>query len=593
MIAKQPRPKNIIGIASHFHDSSCCLLREGRIVAAIQEERLSRVKHDPRIPKAAFRYCLEAGGLNVQDVDCLAYYESPRLKIGRQIWTLLPTMDNAWELLLQLDPHRPEREIRELLGYEGPLEYVNHHMAHAASCFFLSGFNEAAVLTVDGVGEWSTGSYGYGQGKEIKILEEVRFPHSLGLLYSTITGYLGFSVNDGEYKVMGLAPYGKPVYANEIRTLVQPGENGQYRLNLKYFDFQRQDRMYSDELPDLFRQPARRSETEILSFHQDVARSLQFVLEEILLHKARYLHSVTGSRNVCMAGGVALNCVANGRILRDGPFDRMFVQPAANDAGGALGAAAVMHHRLGEPGMIDSQCHDYFGPAFSHGEICQVLSASGLAATDYIGRESDLLEATVQRLASGKVVGWFYGRMEFGPRALGARSILADPRHSGMRDRINELVKKREAFRPFAPAVLESKAHEHFDLDHPTPFMLETSQVISTLDLPAITHVDGSARVQTVSEATNERFSKLLQAFDRLTGCPILLNTSFNMRDEPIVCTPADALVCFLRSEIDSLVIEDFLLDRPVNGVEFPAIFRQMAEEHGTAAISHHVYTMF
>lgn len=584
--------RNIIGIAAHFHDASCCLLKDGKLIAAAQEERFSRVKHDPGIPKNSFRYCLAEGGLDVSKIDCIAYYEDPRQKVSRQLWTMLSRLDENPDILLRLDPTRAEREIREILGYEGQIEFTDHHSAHAASSFFFSGFPEAAIMTVDGVGEWSAGSYGYGHGRYISWFENVRFPHSMGLLYSTITSYLGFSVNDGEYKVMGLAPYGKPIYTDRVRALVQAGEKGQYRLNLKYFDFQNPDRMYSEELVQLFGQPARDSEAEITGFHQDVARSLQVILEEILLSKAFYLHERTASSNLCMAGGVALNCVANSKILKAGPFKRLYVQPAANDAGGALGAAALAHYRLGEPTAVGKLEHDYLGPVFSYGQIQKIIAASGLPAFDYHGDEQGLLKATVDRLAAAKVVGWFQGRMEFGPRALGARSILADPRDEGMRERINKLVKKREAFRPFAPAVLESRARSHFQLNHPSPFMLETSQVISTLDLPAITHVDGSARVQTVNESTNPRFAKLLLEFEQKTSCPILLNTSFNMRDEPIVCTPADALVCFMRSEIDSLVIGDFILDRPSESSLFPWLFRTM-EQNQNSAITHRVYTMF
>jgi carbamoyltransferase len=584
--------KNIIGIAAHFHDASCCLLQDGNILAAAQEERFSRVKHDPGVPKLSFRYCLESAGVAVSEIDCLAYYETPRKKVSRQVWTMMPKLSELADVLLRLDPNRPEWELREFLGYEGPIIFFEHHAAHAASSFFFSGFAEAAVLTVDGVGEWASGTYGYGNGRNLTHFEEVWFPHSLGLLYSTITDYLGFSVNDGEYKVMGLAPYGTPAYTRQMRALVEGGENGQYRLNLKYFDFQSVDRMFSDLLPELFGQPTRKENSHITQFHKDIAKSLQCVLEEVLIEKANYLHRKTGSENLCMAGGIALNCVANSRILKDGPFKRLFVQPAANDAGGALGAAALAFYGMSDTSVMQPLKHDYFGPEYSYDKVRRVVEASGLPAIDYRGREQGLLGAVAERIASGKVIGWFQGRMEFGPRALGARSILADPRDKGMRDRINELVKKREGFRPFAPAILESRAQEHFDLSHPSPFMLETCQVRSCLDLPAITHVDGSARVQTVNESTNGRFARLLAAFESRTGCPILLNTSFNMRDEPIVCTPSDALVCFLRSEIDCLVLEDFILDRPSPDSMFPWLFRTMREDQASA-INQHVYTMF
>ncbi|MEK6276211.1 MAG: carbamoyltransferase N-terminal domain-containing protein [Actinomycetota bacterium] len=554
---------NIVGVSSHFHDSACCVLRDGNLIAAAQEERFTRLKHDPGIPKEAFRYCLTEAGLTIADVDCVAYYEDPQKKLDRQLWMGLPQLPVATpQALFRLDAMRPEREIRELLGFEGQIEFVEHHQAHAASAFFFSGFDDAAVLTVDAVGEWATTTYGRARGAGLELFEEVQFPHSLGLLYSAITSYLGFDVNDAEYKVMGLAPYGEPAYLDEIRALIEPLEGGQFRLNLEYFDFFRGERMFSDALSDLLGAPPREAESELSPFAKDVARSLQVVLEEILLEKVRYLHGCVPSTNLCLAGGVALNCVAIERIGLEGPFERVFVQPAATDAGGALGAAALAHVRLtGEAPNPAPLAHVYLGPSFSSAHITQLLRPSAAKVEDFAGREDELVEAIAERLASGEVIGWFQGRMEFGPRALGNRSILADPRNPEMRDRINALVKKREAFRPFAPAVLESKARDHFALDHPAPFMVETCQVVSALDLPAITHVDGSARPQTV-DGTNPRFHRLLEAFERRTGCPVLLNTSFNMRGEPIVCSPVDALLCFIRSNLDCLVLEDFVLDR-------------------------------
>jgi carbamoyltransferase len=559
---------NIVGISAHYHDAACCLLRDGELIAAAEEERFSRAKHDPRLPWRAFRFCLEQGGITLSDVDCVAYYESPVKKLSRQIWMALrPEASDAIRrrFLNRLPDHagRVEREIRQTLGYSGPLETFDHHQSHAASSFFYSGFEEAAVLTVDGVGEWATTTFGKAAGSTVEILEEVHFPSSLGLLYSALTSYLGFEVNDGEYKVMGLAPYGEPRYVDQVKKLVTRGEAGQYDLNLEYFDFLRRDRMYSDRLIELFGAPPRPPESELLGFHQDVARSIQWVLEEILLDEVTYLHSRVPSRNLCMAGGVALNCVANSRILRDGPFSELFVQPAASDAGGCLGAAALAHVRLtGERPAQGRLTHMYWGPAAAADDIAVLLAGTPLHALDYRGRPEALLEATVDRLAAGKVVGWFQGRMEFGPRALGARSILADPRDAEMRDRINALVKMREGFRPFAPAVLGDRAGEHFAIDHPSPFMLETCQVTSPFDLPAITHVDRSARLQTVDPEASPHFAALLARFADRTGCPILLNTSFNMRGDPIVCTPEDALLCFARSRIDALVLEDFVIDR-------------------------------
>jgi carbamoyltransferase len=552
---------NILGLSAFYHESTCCLLQDGVLVAAASEERFSRVKHDPGLPVEAFRYCLRSGRIDVSDLDALAYYERPVDKHSRQLWAGVPegsSPDFAW-----LDPGQPERAIRERLGYEGPILTYPHHLSHAASAFFYSGFPEAAVLTVDGVGEWATTTYGHGDGAAIDLFFEVRFPHSLGLLYATLTAYLGFRVNSGEYKVMGLAPYGQPRLLDRLRQLITPGPGGSYTLDLRYFDFVRGRRMYSESLSNLLGAPPRRPGEPITSFHQDLARSLQALLEEVLLDKARYLHERTGSRHLCLAGGVALNCVANARLLRDGPFARLFIPPAAGDAGGGLGAAALAHRDLaGRRPSEEPMRHAFFGPRWWPDEVAAAVALTGLPAQDYRGREADLLEAVVDRLFDRKVVGWFHGSMELGPRALGARSLLADPRDPEARERLNRLIKKREAFRPFAPSVLLAHAARHFDLDHPSPFMLETCQVTSPLSLPAITHVDGSARPQTVDPEDCPRFAALLEAFHRRTGCPILLNTSFNVADEPIVCSPADALFGLGTSGIDALVLEDFLLDR-------------------------------
>jgi carbamoyltransferase len=566
-----PSAPTIIGISAYFHDAASCLLQGGRLVAAAEEERFSRKKFDASLPCAATRNCLRQAGLTMADVDCVAYYENPTKKLGRQIWMSLPGLPPV-EAARRLDPERPAREIRELLGFDGRVEFVEHHQAHAASSYFFSGFPDAAVLTVDGVGEWATTSYGRARGMDIELFEEVQFPDSLGLLYATLTSYLGFSVNEGEYKVMGLAPYGRPRLRDRVRALVRSEGGGQFQLDMRYFDFLRGHRMYSDAMIDLLGAPPRVPEAEFDSFHHDLASSLQAVLEDILLEKVRYLYQRAPSENLCLAGGVALNCVANARIEREGPFRRMFVQPAANDAGSALGAAALAHVRLGGGRPPDRLEHVYLGPAASAAELDLLLSAMPIRPADYRDDEAGLLAAVVDRLDAGQVIGWFQGRMEFGPRALGARSILADPRDEGMRDRINALVKKREAFRPFAPAVLVEKASEHFELDHPSPFMLETCQVRSRLRLPAITHVDGSARVQTVEAHTAPRFAALLREFERRTGCPILLNTSFNLRDEPIVCSPIDALLCFVRSGLDALVLEHFLIDRRQLPEAWPAI---------------------
>ncbi len=579
---------NIIGISDLYHDDACCLLQDGVLVAAAQEERFSRVKADPSVPAKALLYCLREAGITIADVDVIAYYEDPEKKLARQLWSGVQNWSGM--NLEDLNPCRVEYEIREILGYEGRIAFFDHHLSHAASSFFFSGFRDAAILTVDGVGEWATTTYGVGKAGKIDLFEEVHFPNSIGLLYSTITSYLGFGVNDGEYKVMGLAPYGRPLYKHKFGELLTLESRGQYRLNMDYFAFMDEYRMYSDRLADLFGQPPRKSGSELLQFHKDVSRSLQVVLEEVLLNKAAYLHEKTGQENLCLAGGVALNCVANGRIRREGPFKRLFVQPASNDAGGALGAAAAAHYAQPGARPVGRLEHAYYGPAFEPGGIGKLLQSTPISYDDYRADPEALLATTARYLAEGKVIGWFHGRMEFGPRSLGGRSILADPRNPTMRDRINAMVKKREGFRPFAPAVLETRARDHFDLEGPSPFMLETCQVISPLDLPAITHVDGSARVQTVSARTNARFAALLEQFDALTGCPILLNTSFNVKGEPIVCTPQDAVRCFISTDIDVLILEDFVIDRAVNSFEsLRALLGNSPQREG--GIRHDVYT--
>jgi carbamoyltransferase len=631
---------NVVGLSAFFHEATCCLLVGGELVAAASEERFSRVKHDPRLPVEAFRFCLEAGGLGPGELDAVAYYESPVLKLSRQLWAVSaarsataagsagsantagsvspadtasaasggPAADDRVGRgdLPSLDPEAPERAIRERLGWEGPLLTFEHHLSHAASAYLFSGFPEAAVLTVDGVGEWATTAYGRGAGGRLELFEEVRFPHSLGLFYSTITAYLGFRVNGGEQKVMGLAPYGRPRYAGRLRRVLRNGPGGSFTLDLAYFDFLAGRRMFSDALAELLDGPPRRPGEEILPRHMDVARSAQEVLEEVLLDKVRHLHRRVGGDALCLAGGVALNCVANGRLLREGPFRRLFVQPAAGDAGGALGAAALAHQELAARGLdqlppVRPLRHAFLGPRWSAGEVAELLAATGLAAADHRGREEALFEDVAARLAAGQVVGWFQGAMELGPRALGARSILASPLDPGMRERLNRHVKRREGFRPFAPAVLADRAAAHFALDHPSPFMLETCAVRSPLALPAVTHVDGSARPQTVDPETAPRLAALLTAFERRTGCPVLLNTSFNVRGEPIVASPADALFCFADAGLDALAIEDFVVDRSALPAGFPELlaawrtvpesrFAQMGDR-GRGGVSELLYT--
>jgi carbamoyltransferase len=577
-----------MGISALYHDSACSLIRDGNLVAAAQEERFSRIKNDPSIPKKAFRFCLKQSGLSVKDIECLAYYEMPEKKLARQVWSgVLPSSDG----LTLPDPSGVEDDLRFRLGYDGPILYFEHHHSHAASSYYFSGFEEAAILTVDGVGEWATTTYGHGSRSKIDIFEEVHFPDSLGLLYSTITSFLGFSVNSGEYKVMGLAPYGTPQYVQEIRELIVTDAGGGYHLKMEYFDFVRGQRMFSDALFQLFGSLPREEGAEIRQFHKDVAKSLQVVLEEILLEKAYYLFERTGSRNLCLAGGVALNCVANGKLLRRGPFSKIFIQPAANDAGCSLGAAALGYLAVQGSWETGTQLDNvYVGPEYSAGEIGRLLRSTSLRFADHTGQPDALVAAAAEQLAQGKVGGWFQGRMEFGPRSLGARSILGDPRDENMRDRINAMVKKREAFRPFAPAVLEEDMGAHFEMDQPSPFMLTTCQVRSPLYLPAITHVDGSARVQTVNTRQNSRFHALLAAFKKITGCPILLNTSFNIKDEPIVCSPEDALQCFITTNIDFLVLGDFLIQKEGNAFKTLEMILQSLVKTGPG-IRHDVYT--
>lgn len=594
--AKSPK-LNIVGISFGYHDSACCLLQDGVLVAAVQEERFSRVKNDKSLPCKSFRSCLEQGGIAIADIDCLSYYEDPRVKLERQVWMgLIPDLSEARRasILGRLVKPQPEELIRRAFGYQGPIEIVDHHLSHAASSYYFSGFDEAAILTLDGVGDWPTTTYGWGKGTEIGRFEQVDFPNSLGFLYSAITGYLGFEVNEGEYKVMGLAPYGEPVYAEKVRQLIATRPDGQYVLDLKFFGFLTEDLMYTQALCDLLGHPARQPEAELEQFHMDVARSIQVVLEEIMLEKVRYLHGKVPSPNLCMAGGVALNVVANSRCLAEGPFERLFVQPAAGDAGGSVGAAAMAHVRLTGARPAEERMEEvYLGPANSSSEAHHLLTSSNAEFLDFRGKTDELLSYTVDRLLEGKVVGWCHGRLEFGPRALGSRSILGDARRPNMRDRINAVIKMREGFRPFAPAVLESKAAEHFDLNHPSPFMLETCQVISPIDLSSITHIDGSARVQTVTAETSPRFAALLEEFDRRTGCPILLNTSFNQRGEPIVCTTFDAIMCFVRTQMDVVVVEDFVLER--SGIpplwDLQAEVSKLPKPREDEAVGHLVYT--
>ena len=590
---------SVLGISAYYHDAAAALVVDGEIVAAAQEERFTRKKHDQRFPAAAVRYCLDEGRLAPEDLDYVVFYEKPALKFDRIVDTFSAVAPRGLSTYLTaLQPWMSarlnlRRELRQALaGYRGPLAFTEHHEAHAASAFFPSPFEDAAILTLDGVGEWATTTLGHGHGNRIRLTHEIRFPHSLGLLYSAFTYYTGFRVNSGEYKVMGLAPYGEPRFADLIRShLIDVRDDGSFWMDQSYFNYCAGMTMTSAKFHQLFGGPPRDPESPLTQRDMDLAASVQAVCEDAMVKCARHLHSLTRSRNLVMAGGVALNCVGNGRILRDGPFERIWIQPAAGDAGGALGAALMLwHHVLAHPrtpSPSDSLKGSLLGPEFSNRDVRAALDAKG-ATYHAFDDEAALLDRVVDLLADEKVIGWVQGRMEFGPRALGGRSILGDPRSTKMQQVMNLKIKFREGFRPFAPSVLRERSGEYFDFprDHDSPYMLLVAPVadskrvagsaermsglsgIERLNVlrsvvPSITHVDYSARVQTVSPDVNGRYYRLIRKFEQRTGCPILVNTSFNIRGEPIVCTPEDAYRCFLGTNMDALVIEDTLLLKP------------------------------
>jgi carbamoyltransferase len=552
----------VVGVSSHTHDAACCILRDGRLVAAAQEERFSRVKHTPAMPVRAFGYCLDAAGASLESIDAVAYFESPSQKLERQLSMGLPALSVACaDVHHRLDATSVSRQIREQFGYSREIVFCDHHRSHAASAYYLSGFESAAVLTVDGVGGWETTTYGFGDGARLERTGTVRFPHSLGLFYSAITAYLGFDVNDGEYKVMGLAPYGQPLFYDRLSAIVELRNDGQVRLDLSYFDFLGGRRMYSDKFEKLLGHPPRTPDAPIGQFHSNVARSAQMVLEDRLLGCVRYLRRSVPSMRLAVAGGVAHNCVGMSRIVRDGGFEAVFVQPAAGDAGACLGAAFLADAALGgqtAPCRLESV---YLGPEYRCSEIIESLKHVQLAYRHYHDNDAALANEVAARLARGEVIGWFQGRMEFGPRALGARSILADPRGSDVRDRLNRLVKRRESFRPFAPAVLCERYGEWFEAGFEDPFMTLTCAATWPDRIPAATHVDGSARPQIVDRRVAPRFHRVIESFEALTGCPVLLNTSMNEKDEPIACTPTDALRVFVRCSLDALVLEDAIVE--------------------------------
>jgi carbamoyltransferase len=559
---------NILGISCFYHDAAAALLRDGSLIAAAHEERFSRKRHDSGFPKHAIAYCLAEGKLGAADLDYVVFYDKPFVKFERILLTYLATFPRSFASFSKSIPIWLKEKlwipqiIRREVGYRGEVLFVEHHQSHAAAAFLASPFEEAAILTMDGVGEWATATQGVGRRSDVELIREIRFPHSLGLLYSAFTYYLGFKVNSAEYKVMGAAPYGEPRYADLIlRELVDLREDGSFKLNMKYFAYDYGLTMTNRRFEKLFGQPRREPQDELKQFHWDVAASVQRVTEEIVLRVARDLHQRTGLRRLCMAGGVALNCVANGRILREGPYEDLWVQPAAGDAGSALGAALYVYHTvLGKPRTWRMD-HAFWGPSYSDEQIGRFLDARRAPYRTLLRQE--LLAETARRIAADQaVVGWFQGRMEWGPRALGARSILADPRNEENWQRVNLKIKFRESFRPFAPAVLAERAPDWFEIDRESPYMLLVCQVRGDRRIPAVTHVDGSARLQTVTHEASPDFYDLLSEFERQTGCPILINTSFNVRGEPIVCSPQDAYLCFMRTDMDILVLGNHILEK-------------------------------
>ena len=579
---------NVLGISCYYHDSGVALVCDGQLVAAAEEERFNRKKHDNGFPELAIEYCLRQAGITIDQVDHIGFYEKPLVKFNRILetvlaewpWTLKPWL-KALPLWLTQRLHIGS-EIQRKLGVDKDILYCQHHLAHAASAFLVSPFEEAAILTADGVGEWTTTSWGIGRGNQIEMVKEIRFPHSVGLLFSAITSYLGFRVNDAEWKVMGLAPYGKPTYVDKFRELVDIKDDGSIRLNLRYFSHTRSTtRTINDRWTDLFGQPQRRPEAELTDFHRDIAHSGQKIVEEIMVKTAAHVHRETGMDNLCLAGGVALNCVANWRILQESGFKDIFIQPAAGDSGGAVGTAFYIYNSVLKNPRVFRMEHAFWGPSFDDAEIRSTLEAEG-AAYEVVEDEDALLRRAARMIAEGKVIGWFSGRLEFGPRALGARSLLADPRSLQMKDVINAKVKFREAFRPFAPAVLKEHAHEYFEMPPgmDAPYMLLVPKVREDKRavIPAVTHEDGTGRVQTVTEAQHGRYYRLIKAFGEITGVPVVINTSFNVRGEPIVCTPKDAYHTFLNTGIDALVIGNCVVTDKPGEVDFEAGMRRSVE---------------
>ena len=585
---------HILGVSAFYHDSAACLVRDGEIIAAASEERFTRKKGDSAFPARAVEFCLKEAGITAQQLDYVGFYDKPLLKFERILETYLGVAPKGFKSFLMAGPLwikeklYMDRELREALGYTGKILYAEHHESHAASAFYPSPFDEAAILTMDGVGEWATTTIGVGRGADFEIIKELHWPDSLGLLYSAFTYYTGFKVNSGEYKVMGLAPYGEPKYVDQIyKHLIDLREDGSFTLNQKYFNYLSGLTMTNGAFNELFGGPPREPESKLTQKEMDLARSVQDVTEEIMMRMARTAHRETGLENLCLAGGVALNCVGNGKLLRQGPFKRIWIQPASGDAGGALGVAQLIWHRhCGKPRAVaagkDSMNGAYLGPRYDAAEIEAYLKRVGAVYTRH--GPAELRTKVAGMLANEKIVGWMNGRMEFGPRSLGCRSILGDARSPRMQADMNIKIKFREGFRPFAPSVLRERVSEYFELDTDSPYMLLVAPVkkerqipmtaeqkkmwgieqLNTLrsDIPAVTHIDYSARVQTVTKETNPDYYELLREFERQTGCAVLVNTSFNVRGEPIVCTAEDAYRCFMRTHIDTLVLGPFVLEK-------------------------------
>lgn len=587
------RHNYILGISAFYHDSAACLLRNGEIIAAAQEERFSRKKHDPAFPRQSIDYCLQEAGISIKDISCISFYDKPFLKFERLLFTYLQYAPRGIRSFLKAMPLWIDHKlflkdlIAKELFYSGEIIFPEHHESHAASAFYPSPYEEAAIVTMDGVGEWATTSYGIGKGNTIQLLSEIKFPHSLGLLYSAFTYYAGFRVNSGEYKLMGLAPYGEPCYADLIKKeLIDIKSDGSFRLNMKYFNYCAGLTMTNHRFHALFGNPPRKPESEITQKDMDIARSIQVVTEEVVHKMVQHVYSVTKKSNLCLAGGVALNCVSNGKLLKSSPFKHIWIQPAAGDAGGALGAALFTWYRyLGNERQSDN-CSDqqkgsYLGPHFSQIEVEKFIEERSFPFKKY--SDEELPVKVAELIAQQNVIGLFNGRMEFGPRALGSRSIIGDARSEKMQSLMNLKIKYRESFRPFAPSVLEEKVSEYFDIEGISPYMLLVASInenkiteesrksgamgieklyVKRSEIPAVTHVDYSARVQTVSSQTNPFYYAIIREFDRLTGCPVIINTSFNIRGEPIVCSLKDAYRCFMSTEMDYLVLENYIFDK-------------------------------